>query len=330
MGTSDSTGPESDGCRVGYIFHSLVPDVSMASRNPVQRLLRWLAVGWRSLTSLGGLLLEGVGIGPNVDPHTIVTFRAIADAVVPETPALADELGPDHVPGGLAVGLDEFAITFVDNGFQFGLPYLGPKGNLPLADPIAHVLDTAAARLLDKGDNESEPDVQRALSLLGPDDPSPQDVSDAVGPFAELSRRDRLRAIAILDEVEFEVSPTDDDLFEFDAGLVGQLVIGFMEMIYYSEWAGYDDFTKPPSERVHSNDPADVQSWQQTGFPGFADGYAALRGYVGRDDSPLGDGDPWTTVDQETGIRIVERSGNFRENDYDTSSYEEPFPVESP
>ncbi|GAA0510924.1 hypothetical protein SAMN04488066_10949 [Halorubrum aquaticum] len=293
------------------------------------RIDEWVTTTWRSVASTWGLLLEFAGIGPDVDPHTRVTFRAIADAVVPETPALAEELGPEHVAGGLAVDLDEFAITYVDDGFQFGLPHLGPQGNMPIADPIAHVLDTAALTLLERGDNEEEPSLDRALSLLGPDDPSAAKTESAVGPFAKLSRRDRLRAIAILDEFEVEFSPTDHDLLELDAGLVGQLVVGFMEMIYYSEWQGYDDFTEPPSRRNHPNDPDAVQSWRQTGFPGFANGYAALRGYVGTDDGPLGDGDAWTTIDETTGVRIRRESGSFRENDYDTGGYEEPFPVES-
>jgi hypothetical protein len=290
---------------------------------------QWLTAAWRSLTSSMGLLLEFAGVGPDVDPHTTVTFRAIADAVVPETPALAEDIGSEHVPGGLAINLGEFAITYVDDGFQFGLPHLGPQGNMPIADPIAHVLDSAALTLMERGDNEADPDIDRALSLLGPDDPSPARVKDAVGPFAKLSRRDRLRVISILDEFEVEFTPTDDDLFEVDAGLVGQLVIGFMEMIYYSEWQGYDEFTQPPSQRVHPNDPTAVQSWRQTGFPGFANGYAALRGYIGTAGSSLGDGDTWTEIDEKAGIRIVRESGSFRENDYDTSDYQEPFPVES-
>ncbi|PHQ39555.1 hypothetical protein DJ69_05770 [Halorubrum persicum] len=284
---------------------------------------------WQSLTSTGGLLLELVGVGPDVDPHTKVTFRAIGDAVMPETPGLAGELGPEHVSGGLAVDLDAFTVTYVDDGFQLGLPHLGPQGNIPIADPIAHLLDSAALTLVERGDNERDPDVDRALSLLGPDDPSPRAVEDVVGPFAKLSRRDRLRAIAIVDEFDVEFTPTDDDLFELDAGLVGQLVIGFMEMIYYSEWQGYDEFTQPPSRRSHPNDRSAVQSWRQTGFPGFADGYAALRGYVGTTDSPLGGGDTWATVDEAADVRIVRESGGFRENDYETSDYREPFPVES-
>ncbi|AQL44759.1 hypothetical protein BV210_18595 (plasmid) [Halorientalis sp. IM1011] len=44
------------------------------------------------------------------DPHTADTYRAIVDAIVPRTPQLEDELGPEHVPGGVDVGLEKFLI----------------------------------------------------------------------------------------------------------------------------------------------------------------------------------------------------------------------------
>jgi len=291
-------------------------------------LLRWVDAFRRALTSLVELLAEGFGFRADVDVHTMVTFRAVADAVLPETPGLGAELGAEHVPGGVAIDLDEFVVTYVNDGFQLGLPYVGPLGNVPLADPIAQVLDAAALRLIDRGEHASEPSDDRPVSLLDPGEASPREIRSAAGAFSKLSRRDRLRAIGLLDEFEFTVSPVGDDLFEFDAGLVGQLVIGFTEMIYYSEWQGYDEFTCPPSERVHPNDPAAVQSWRQTGFPGFANGYAALRGYVGTDHGPLGDGPVWTTIDADATapVRLARESGSFRENDYDTSGYEEPYP----
>jgi hypothetical protein len=292
----------------------------MTTGDAVERIGRWLRAVWRALTSLVELLGEFVGLRADVDPHTRVTFRAVVDAVVPETPALAADVGPEHVPGGLAVGLDDFVITYVDDGFQLGVPHLGPRGNVPLADPVAQTLDSAALTLLDRGENVAAPSDDRAYELLTPDETVRK---RAIGPFARLSRRDRLRAIAILDEFEIELSPTDGDLFEVDAGLVGQLVVGFTEMIYYSEWEGYDEFDQPPSQRVHPNDPAAVQSWRQTGYPGFADGYAALRGYLGSSEGPLGDGRTWTAFD---GVGIVRESGSFRENDYDTTGYEEPYP----
>ncbi|QCC47598.1 hypothetical protein DV707_07965 [Halobellus limi] len=217
----------------------------MGTRGTLGRLVRWIDGLWRAVTSLLEVALETIGFGSDVDLHTRVTFRAVTDAVLPETPALGTELGDEHVPGGLAIALDEFVITYVDDGFQLGLPHIGPHGNIRLADPIAHALDFAALTLCDRSENESEPSPDRPVSLLDPGEASPEAVRDAAGAFSKLSRKDRLRAISILDEFELSVTPGVDDLFEFDAGLVGQLVVGFTEMIYYSEWQGYDEFTQP-------------------------------------------------------------------------------------
>ena len=298
------------------------------ANGPWERVDRWIDASRRGLTSLAWLIAERLGLDWGEDPHTSVTFRAVVDAVIPETRELGEELGSEHVPGGLAVGLDEFVITYVDDGFQLGLPYVGPQGNIPMADAVAHVLDVAALKLVDRGGNTAEPGRDRAGSLYEPGSPEADRAERAAGMFAKLAREDRLRAIGLLDEVEFEATPFGDELFEFDAGLVGQLVVGFTEMIYYSEWQGYDEFVQPPSERVHPNTPAAVQSWRQTGYPGVAPGYAALRGYLGTDDSSLGDGEVWTTIgdDGRSPVRVFHGSGTFRENDYDTGDYEEPYP----
>jgi hypothetical protein len=294
----------------------------------MRRLQQWIDAILRGSASALELLADLVSGTEDVELHTVVTFRAVVDAVIPETPELDPELGPEHVPGGLTVGLEQFVVTYVDDGFQLGLPYIGPRGNVPLADPIAQILDVAALTLVDRGADTAGLDDDRPLALLEPGEASPRTVRAAAGAFSKLSRRDRLRAVGLLDELELRISQFEDELFEFDGGLVGQLVVGFTEMIYYSEWQGYDEFTQPPSERVHPNDSAAVQSWRQTGYPGFSDGYAALRGYLGADDGPLGDGEVWTTVDDDpqSPVRIVREPGSFRENDYDTSGYAEPYP----
>ncbi|MEF8868980.1 MAG: hypothetical protein V5A85_10730 [Haloarculaceae archaeon] len=289
------------------------------------RILRQVVSAWRTLRSVLGL-----GPSPDTDVHTTLTFRAVADAVVPRTPELGEELGQEHVPGGQDVGLGDFLVVYVNDLFQFGLPHLGARGNLPLAGPVANALDAAALALLERDGNADEPSRDRVEELLEAGDPTPARSADAAGTFAELSREDRLRALGILDEFEVELRAFDGELFELDAGLVGQLVIGFAEMIYYSEWQGYGEFTRPPSELAHRNDPSAVQSWRQTGYPGFAPGYAALRGYLGSDDGSLGGGEAWSTVDGDalSPVRVSRESGGFRENDYDTGDYEEPYPAE--
>lgn len=256
------------------------------------------------------------------DPHTSDTFAALVDAVIPETPDIGAELGQEHDPGGLAVDLDEFLVTYVNTLFQAGAPVLGHVEDARLAEVVAGVLDAAAIELLVRGVNAHDP---------GGHAPESEDWS-AGGPFSRLHREDRVRAVGLFDEEnkEFHTAALPGPVVEGDAGLVGQLVVAFTEVVYYSEWQGYEDgagLTVSPSERTHSNDPDAVQSWRQTGYPGNADGYKALRGYAGRPNCALGGGQVWETIPVGEGppLQLTSESGDFRENDYDTNDYEEVF-----
>ncbi len=260
------------------------------------------------------------------DPHTRATFRAAVDAVVPRTPELRT-LGIEHVPGGLSAGVDEYIITYVNDLFSLGLPTLGSLSDLRLAEILSAVLDLGAVKLIALGGNESAPKLSRALALLDLD--GLVDPTDALaeGPFAKLSRQDRLRALAVFDDIEFDTAELPGPLIEGDGGLVAQLMVAFTELIYYSEWQGYTDITAPPSERDFTNDPSAVQSWRQTDFPGVADGHAAFRGYWGTPDGSLGRGTTWQSIEAvERPLEITFKSGQFRENDYDTGDYEEIHP----
>ncbi|WP_254829788.1 hypothetical protein [Haloglomus salinum] len=280
---------------------------------------------------------------PTTDPHTRVTFAAAVDAVVPPTPDLpendetdADDVddgkqyghvGEEHVPGAVEVGVDEYMITYVNSLLGIGSEELGLTGELRLAELVGLVLDAAATELVARGENTVPLDPGRVLDLLALRDIAADPRSLAAGPFAKLSRTDRLRALAMLDEKELDTAELPGPLVEADAGLVPQLIVGFSEVIYYSEWQGYDDIGGPPSERSHPNDPDSVQSWRQTGYPGFEDGNAAFRGYWGAPDSSLGGGRTWKTYKGPQGPRqLTFESGAFRENDYDTSDYEEVYP----
>ncbi len=268
---------------------------------------------------------------PPTTPFTRANYRAVVDAVVPRTPELAEELGDEHVAGGLDIGLDEFLITFVDNLFTVGS--VGETdANLPLAEPVAALLDVAALQLIATGEHSEPPTLDRVLELLDVDDLL--DVDELANDperalqqslFAGLSREDRLRAIEKLDAIDVDTAFLPGPVTEVDAALVGQLVVGFVEVIYYSEWQGYDDITEPPGERGF--DEHDIQSWNQTDFPGVIDGAAALRGYWSKPGTSLGDGATWETIETDGGrpIQLRSQPGRFEENDYDTSDYEEIF-----
>lgn len=67
------------------------------------------------------------------DPHTRDTYRAIVDAIVPETPQLEHELGPEHVPGGLDVELEKFLIWDFNHFHEIRLETLANTGEIDTA-----------------------------------------------------------------------------------------------------------------------------------------------------------------------------------------------------
>jgi hypothetical protein len=67
------------------------------------------------------------------DPHTLDTYRAIVDAIIPETPQLEEELGPEHVPGGLDIELEKFLVWDFNHFHEIRLETLANTGEL---DPV--------------------------------------------------------------------------------------------------------------------------------------------------------------------------------------------------
>lgn len=181
---------------------------------------------------------------PPVDDHTTATYKAVVDAVVPPRPDAA----PDGEPGALAIDLHEALIHLLNGTFETPTPVLEPAVDARLAEPIATLLDEAAGELLAAGENEAEPRPDRF---------------PGGGPFTTLSRRDRLRAMGRFDDGG-------------DERVIAHVLCTYTVLLYYSEWDGYDEFDVPPGDRDLAGD---VQGWAQCGYPGPAEGYAALRGY---------------------------------------------------
>lgn len=151
---------------------------------------------------------EGAG---SADPHTTMTFQAVADAVVPETPELAEEIGDEHRPGGLEVELEKYLLY----SFNSFVPALVEPGgpvntglNLRFAEQFAVTLDAGAILLVATGRNEDALDLQRFP--LG-------------GPFAKLSRKDRFRAIDLLEQQDLTIEPDMilSDVLGLVTGLLG-------------------------------------------------------------------------------------------------------------
>ena len=185
--------------------------------------------------------------------YTRGTFAALVDAIVPETPELA-ELCDGHVPGGLAVGLEEAVIERV-NGFveTHGLAALAGD-TVPLAPLVAVLLDAAAAELLVRRRAEA--------GIRAPE------AAFASGPFSRLGREDRLRALRLLEE-EGVVAVLSE---RFDAASLGTVQFLASSLPILIEFVYYSEATAGPEEDRS-------QGWRQADYPGPADGYPVLLGY---------------------------------------------------
>ena len=70
------------------------------------------------------------------DPHTLDTYRSIVDAIVPRTPQLEEELGPEHVPGGLDVELEKFLVWDFNHFQEIRAEMITEKGGSGAAMPL--------------------------------------------------------------------------------------------------------------------------------------------------------------------------------------------------
>lgn len=185
--------------------------------------------------------------------YTQGTFAALVDALVPETPEL-ESRGPDHVPGGLEVGLETAVIDRVNNFVEaHGLAAVAGD-TVPLAPVVAALLDAAAVELLVR--RRAEDGLQSPSSAF------------ASGPFSRLGREDRLRALRLL-EAEGVVAALAERVDSASLGTVQFLASSLpilVEFVYYSE------ATAGPDE-------ARSQGWRQADYPGPADGYPVMLGY---------------------------------------------------
>jgi hypothetical protein len=185
--------------------------------------------------------------------YTRGTFAALVDALVPETPALA-ERGEEHVPGGLAVELKDAVVERVNNFVEaHGLAALAGD-TVPMAPVVAVLLDAAAAELLVR--RRADDGLQSA------------DAAFAGGPFSRLGREDRLRALRLLED-EGVVAELSE---RFDAASLGTVQFLASSLPILVEFVYYSEATAGPEE-------ARSQGWRQADYPGPADGYPVMCGY---------------------------------------------------
>lgn len=196
-------------------------------------------------------------------PHTMATFKALNDAVIPPSPDLAKKPDLIHSSAPAEHRIDEYQLWTLNHSLLQIILKLVVK--VHLAKPTAKMLDKAASQLInDAGHKE-------------PVDPI---ILNDTGSFAALAPNDRLRALLLLEQTS--VSPFSLPLlFVNNPGLVLS-VTGTLIMLttigYYSGWTGYGSTSlKRPEKRMVEHFP---ESWKEIGYPGPSKGYHGFRGYL--------------------------------------------------
>ncbi|WP_089864357.1 hypothetical protein [Halogranum rubrum] len=139
--------------------------------------------------------------------------------------------------------------------------------NYPYAPAFTLVFDVVAAEFIALGKNEDAISRDRTEFPGG-------------GTFTQLSREDRLRCLwsivdgGVVDRLDDLLSPLVPDV-----GILKYVVMavnGLHGFGYYTEWSGLGETkTNTPNERTLATPPGEVQSREQSGYPGPQPGYAA-------------------------------------------------------
>jgi hypothetical protein len=180
---------------------------------------------------------------------TAETYQALVKAFIPTE------------KGSVVENMGNYMIWVLDHtvSIQLGLSLM----TIPLSYATAELLDTGARQLIAK---DKAMDRQKLFS------------ND--GSFASLSRDDRFRVLALLEQLDIDLRSLPAP-YRYNTGLI-QFMIDFLNRFvilgYYTEWSGYGS-TKfdIPDKRILEQFPP---SWEQVGYPGPALGYRDFRGYL--------------------------------------------------
>ncbi|WP_096200454.1 hypothetical protein [Bacillus sp. FJAT-45350] len=189
-------------------------------------------------------------IPPVEQDYTRITFRALADAIIPTT------LQTDYsssVQYNHAELVAEYIIYSLEHYISIQQQLY--RCRVPLALPTAQMLDIGAARLINTNQLN-------------------------VGLYASLSREDRIHTLALLENLDVDLFLLPNPYYN-DGGLVKHIIDAlnrFAMFAYYSEWSAYGTTRLyPPQNRKLEHFPV---SWSEVGYPGPSYGYRDFRGFL--------------------------------------------------
>lgn len=150
-----------------------------------------------------------------------------------------------------------------------------PSKTIPLSHSTAMMLDSAATQLVNS----------RQIQTLG------QSLFSGGGMFSCLSRKDRLRTLSALENLQLDLYLLPAP-YQNNAGLIKHVTDAlnrFSMFGYYSEWPAYGStrLYPPPYRRLEFF----PWGWQQVGYPGVSFGYRDFRGFLMKIDRKRNEGD---------------------------------------
>lgn len=183
------------------------------------------------------------------------TIMAYVDAVIPRTPILAQIYGEIMYYGALDLSVDEYIVLMLyDN-------------TIPIIQMTAEMLNIAARQyLLEVGTTRTY--LRNSIRF---NNRSIRRRAQEDFIFRELDRRDRFRAISLLEQINHYFS--NELLFQEHPRLltIASSLNRFTMLGFYSEWYGYGTTRlRDPDQRVFEFAPL---SWEQVGYPGHSMSY---------------------------------------------------------
>lgn len=175
------------------------------------------------------------------------TIMAFVDAIIPRTPILAQIYGDIMFYGALDQEVDVYLvmnIVFDSKGVSF-------------VQVITEMLNQASKQYMVEEGTEKIYHYYRVNHMRRQREPIA---------FSELPRRERLRALSLLEQSEYSFSMKEKIQEHPRSQSITSFLVQFTMLGYYSEWYGYGRTRLlKPSQRVFETAPI---SWQQTSYPG--------------------------------------------------------------
>ncbi|MFP3123814.1 gluconate 2-dehydrogenase subunit 3 family protein [Ectobacillus funiculus] len=198
------------------------------------------------------------------DLHTRATFQALVHAIIPDTLWITT-LGATQGVAILELKVYEYIIWTLNHFLTIPIKQQLNLINTSMAKATAQLLDAAATQLMWSGQIKYP---LNAWAFLGG------------GSFAALLPGDRLRAIALLEQLKIDLGSLPVP-YQNNPGFIRNMIDVLSQLTlfgYYSEWSAYGTTRLlPPDYRRMEQFPI---GWIQSGYPGTAFGYRDFRGFL--------------------------------------------------